>query len=43
MAQPDLSDKIQAVSVLRRIDSAFVLSVASIMLVIVTRFSSFTG
>ena len=36
MSQPDVSDQSHAVSVLRRIDSAYVLSAASIMLVIVT-------
>lgn len=36
MSQPDLSDKTHAVSVLRQIDFAYVLSAASIMLVIVT-------
>src|SRR5215216_3605186 len=36
MSQPNLSDKTHAVSVLRRIDSAYALSAASIMLVIVT-------
>src|SRR5215216_3630666 len=36
MSQPNLSDKTHAVSVLRRIDSAYVLSAAGIMLVIVT-------
>src|SRR5215217_4609467 len=36
MSQPNVSDKTHAVSVLRRIDSAYVLSAAGIMLVIVT-------
>ena len=36
ISQPDLSNKTHAVSVLRRIDSAYVLSAASIMLIIVT-------
>ncbi|HSE16393.1 MAG TPA: hypothetical protein VLB46_05045 [Pyrinomonadaceae bacterium] len=35
MSEPDLSEKTHAVSVLRRIDSAYVLSVASVVLVIV--------
>ena len=36
LSQPDMSDETHSVSVLRRIDSAYVLSAASIMLVIVT-------
>src|SRR6185369_13067723 len=36
ISQPDLSDKTHAVPVLRRIDSAYVLSAAGIMLVIIT-------
>jgi Peptidase family M28 len=36
MSQPNVSDKTQAVPVVRRIDSAYVLSAASIVLVIVT-------
>ena len=41
MSQPDLSNKTHAVSVLRRIDSAYVLSAASIMLVVVIAVWSF--
>src|SRR5947208_3509244 len=36
MAQPNALDKTYAVSVLRRIDSAYVLSIASVIFVIVT-------
>src|SRR5678816_2775871 len=36
ISQPDVSDKSQAVSVLRHIDSTYVLSAASIMLVVAT-------